>query len=471
MSFVLLDWSCRESFHGLDYFANQNVPRDQYEIIWIEYYSRVSPQIEQKMKECEQSTKPPVIDQWLIMEIPENIYYHKHLMYNLGIIAGKGDIIVICDSDVMVKPTLVETIIKEFDASENLSLDQSGIVLHLDEVRSINRNYYPFNNPTFDEVMAEGCINWVNGKTKGLWDEKDPLHSRNYGACMAARKEDLIAIGGADEHINYLGHICGPYEMTFRLINAGKNEIWHQSEFLFHTWHPGTDGSKNYLGPHDGRNLSTTALQARYQGQIFPLQENPSIKTVRLGESNEDRKNLMFQAVQKRDLNAWDATDLKMKTPSVIPQSSALKLIMGQFWDQCVEFWKKPRTAKTLLRAIFVTSFRFLREITQRSNLEVMKCENCLDKFQSEGIKEFALLGSGRAAEILYSLTRDRPITISHVFDADSSQKFNGINVFPVEELIDYDGKLVIGSFYEVEKTVQLAKVNGVDGKHITVLC
>ena len=124
VSFILLDWSCRESFHSLDYFANQGVPRDQYEIIWIEYYSHVSPQIQKKMKEYEQSGKPPVIDQWLIMEIPDNIYYHKHLMYNLGIIASKGEIVVICDSDVMVKPSLVGAIIKEFESSNNSSLSQ-----------------------------------------------------------------------------------------------------------------------------------------------------------------------------------------------------------------------------------------------------------------------------------------------------------------------------------------------------------
>jgi len=42
VTIVLLDWSCRESLHSLDYLANQTIPREQYEIIWIEYYSRVA---------------------------------------------------------------------------------------------------------------------------------------------------------------------------------------------------------------------------------------------------------------------------------------------------------------------------------------------------------------------------------------------------------------------------------------------
>jgi len=38
VSVVLPDWSCRESLHSLDYLNNQIMPREQYEIIWIEYY-------------------------------------------------------------------------------------------------------------------------------------------------------------------------------------------------------------------------------------------------------------------------------------------------------------------------------------------------------------------------------------------------------------------------------------------------
>ena len=57
VSIILLDWSCRESFHSLDYLNNQTISREQYEIIWIEYYSRRSPEIELKLKEC--ASKPP----------------------------------------------------------------------------------------------------------------------------------------------------------------------------------------------------------------------------------------------------------------------------------------------------------------------------------------------------------------------------------------------------------------------------
>ena len=98
---------------------------------------------------------------------------------------------------------------------------------------------------------------------------------------MCARRSDLIGIGGADEHVDFVGHICGPYDMTFRLVNDGRRELWHPSEFMYHTWHPGQAGVDNYLGPHDGQHLSTTSLAALASRRVRPLLENPAIRTLR----------------------------------------------------------------------------------------------------------------------------------------------------------------------------------------------
>ena len=40
VSLILLDWSVRESFHLLHYLARQDVPRDDFEVLVVEYYSR-----------------------------------------------------------------------------------------------------------------------------------------------------------------------------------------------------------------------------------------------------------------------------------------------------------------------------------------------------------------------------------------------------------------------------------------------
>jgi tetratricopeptide (TPR) repeat protein len=250
-------------------------------------------------------------------------------MYNIGIILSKGRIITICDSDAIVKPTFIESIIKAFE-------EDSNIVVHMDEVRNINKKFYPFNYPTIEEVISEGCINFKNGKTTGILDKEDPLHTRNYGACMSALREDLINIGGADEHIDYLGHICGPYELTFRLVNAGKKEIWHEKEFSYHTWHPGTDGSDNYLGPHDGRNMSTTALEARRKDRVMPLVENSAIKMLRLGGNYNLTEDLLFSKVIR---------DVGIKNWAIDENKRLISLGRAAYYkgnyDEAIKLWKK----------------------------------------------------------------------------------------------------------------------------------
>lgn len=271
ISLILLDWSVRESFHLLHYLGKQDVDRDLFEVIIVEYYSRVSDSIRPFEGQ---------VDTWLLLEMPTDCYYHKHLMYNAGIVVAKGDICVICDSDAMVKEGFIRAIISAFENAPD-------IVLHLDQFRNIRRDLYPFCFPSFEDVLGRGCINNAGNRTRGLLDDEDSIHNRNYGACMCARRSDLIAIGGADEHVDYLGHICGPYEMTFRLVNLGRREVWSQMDFTYHTWHPGQAGEDNHLGPHDGRHVSTTALDALSSGRVMPLAENQTIHHLRVDRGHE----------------------------------------------------------------------------------------------------------------------------------------------------------------------------------------
>jgi hypothetical protein len=267
LSLILLDWGVRESFHLLHYLKDQTSSRDIFEVVLIEYYDAVS----KPAKRFESD-----IDTWILLEMPANCYYHKHLMYNAGVVQSKGEILMFADSDAMVRPTFVQTVLQTFDRDPL-------IVYHMDEFRNVRRDFYPFSYPSFEDVLGDGCINNVDGKTKGVLDEIDPMHTKNYGACMCAWRKDVIGIGGADEDLTYLGHICGPYDMTFRLMNSGRRLVWETEEYLYHTWHPGSDGIANYLGPHDGRNMSTTAFQALCSGRVPPLAENEAIRRLRTG--------------------------------------------------------------------------------------------------------------------------------------------------------------------------------------------
>ncbi|HET6430587.1 MAG TPA: glycosyltransferase [Phycisphaerae bacterium] len=274
VSVILLDWTCRESFHILDYFDRQDVDRDRYEVIWIEYWDRRAGAIEQALARAGEAGRAAPIDTWIILHQPAEAYYHKHLMYNVGIALARGRIVTIMDSDAFFKPSFIPSIIDAFQFDPPL-------VLHHDQVRNLDKRFYPFNHPDFDDVIGEGAINWTGTCTTGVADTVDPLHSRNYGACMSALRRDLIAVGGADEHLDYLGHICGPYDLTFRLVNHNRRQRWHESEFIYHVWHPGQAGDDNFGGPHDGRHMSTRALATLTRRQVQPAVENPAIRLLR----------------------------------------------------------------------------------------------------------------------------------------------------------------------------------------------
>src|SRR3990167_3836478 len=158
VSFILFDWSVRESFHILDYFNRQIIPLEEFLIIWIEFYNRIPEDLKKKEQ---------LIDKWIVLEYPEIIIYHKHLMYNIGAIISQAPILCIPDSDSFFKPTFVQSILDKFE-------EDKDIVLYLDECRNENKRFYPFNYPSFEEVEnLEECWNWPKDPDKV---KADPLH-------------------------------------------------------------------------------------------------------------------------------------------------------------------------------------------------------------------------------------------------------------------------------------------------------
>ncbi|MBF0518203.1 MAG: glycosyltransferase [Nitrospirae bacterium] len=281
-----MDWKVRESFHTIEYLNRQDISRDTYEIIWIEFYNYLAKPLLDIIDGYKVQQQPLPIDRFIVLEYPDSFYYHKHVMYNIGLLHARGDIVVIMDSDAIIKTDFIGCILKEFEKNQDT-------VLCIEEIRNFNRDFYPFSYPSLEEVLGDGITMpyevKVFNKTEinlgesviSLKDNPNLIHVYNYGACLCVRRDHLIAIGGADEHIDYLGHVCGPYDMIFRLINAGFQDRLHPTCFLYHVYHPHQGGTDNYLGPNNGRGISTTALANFEQGRVLPLKENEEIKKLR----------------------------------------------------------------------------------------------------------------------------------------------------------------------------------------------
>jgi hypothetical protein len=296
ISLILIDWGVRESFHSLHYLNRQTADRGDYELIWLEFYDRKPEGLQRAVA----AGGPRTLDKWYVLGYPDDFLYHKHRLYNAGLLASAGDVCVICDSDAVYSPTFVESIIRAFEETPRA-------VVHLDQVRNNDPRFYPFNYPRIEEILGPGCVNWNGETASGLCaPPKDFIHQVNYGACMAARRCDMLAVGGADEHPDYLGYYCGPYEMTFRLVNYhGRHERWLRHEHLYHVWHPNTSGSNtDYRGANDGRGMSLRALDARASLRVEPYRKNPLVGRDWRGRTRGIRQFLDF--VRTREEPAWE---------------------------------------------------------------------------------------------------------------------------------------------------------------------
>ena len=494
VSIVLLDWSCRESFHILDYLADQTADRNRYEILWVEYYDRPAEELTRRIEAARADAADPPVDVYALLNMPRELCYHKHLMLGAGLLLARGRIVCFCDSDAMVRPTFVQSIIEHFEA-------QPGTVLHLDEVRNNDPSFHPFDGPDFDDVTGFGCINWIDGRPVGLLDESDPLHTRNYGACMAAARDDLIAIGGADMHVDYLGHICGFYEMTWRLVNFGRREVWSDSEWLYHVWHPGQGGDENIAGPHDGLHLSTRALECRESGRVAPFVESPAIAAGRSGEAT-DSAQVMDKLVDPAWLNEWRLDGLSTvrckyvvgpkrtgmderantasavgrtvpfpfgRRPSCAARLKLVPVLLGMIRRQLpvkrrAAAWSRPyrgggRVREWLRKLCALGSF--LKRIYAFDKHWVRQCWLALRYAAQSGRNELVLCGAGDAARILRCLSSDAGVTIVRVcpLRPDAPPKPD-----------DIDGTVIVAAFVDIPARLAELQAAGIPRERIITL-
>jgi len=260
VSIILLDWSCRERFHTLTWLSRQNVPRESYELIWVELHDRVVPTA---MDACD-----------VVITCGQRGIYHKHKGYNIGLLHSRGRLVTICDSDAIFPETFVESITRSFDP-HGVGQDRPLVLMHY-EWRSLAN--YPDDLTDLSQLSN---YEWMD-----LWP--------NAGACMTVRRKDAIGFGGFDEHRSYRGYMCGPYDLGWRMMNADVPEIWHDpSVALWHFAHPdpyATSGDKfswklwkEIRHPHvNGHALM--AVEAFSTGRLLPRKERPEIFAKRMND-------------------------------------------------------------------------------------------------------------------------------------------------------------------------------------------
>lgn len=200
ISVVMIDGSFRENLFGAQYFSQQDLPEDDYEILWIEYYRRANPRL----------------DAWPRVQqtcLGRSGTYHSSYCFNEGIRRARGEVVVVPDADQIVRPDFLSRVWERQQRYEKL-------VTYAYRYDELERGSLPSHR--FD-VLERHCV------------LRNPT---NYGGCLAVRRKWLLEINGYEQHpIFGSGNHANGMDVYTRFKNLGLAVQWEPTLKTYHPWH------------------------------------------------------------------------------------------------------------------------------------------------------------------------------------------------------------------------------------------
>jgi hypothetical protein len=247
ISVIAWDGGFRESCRALDFFAHQSLPHEAYEFIWVEYYHEAAARLTARVTRL-QNTQ--------VICLGGEGHWHAGRCINAGIAASTGDVLVIVDGDVAVKPDFLERIQEAHAGNDRLVL----YVRRWDEPPSSH--------------LSHGSIEHLEAACR-------LGNPTNYGGCLSLRWDTMALVGGYENHPVFGGPGAVSKELYTRLVNAGLPIMWHPVLKAFHPWHagslPSTDTPRQRRQAHTVRqrslNLATQASEAQVEQYLADYSE------------------------------------------------------------------------------------------------------------------------------------------------------------------------------------------------------
>ena len=224
----MIDGQFREHTYGAEYFSRQDFPESEFEVIWVEFYSKV-PDAVRAQKNVKVIT----------LNNADDKMYHSSYCFNAGIAAATGEVIVIPDADQIVKPDFLSKLYAIHSAYEKLVV----YVYRYDEVEKGQLQSLDFSE------LEKKCI------------LKNPM---NYGGCLSVRKKWLLEINGYEQHkIMESGFHANGMDLYTRFKNYGMAIMWANEIKLFHPWHDNT------LAPADQYYIQKDLIDWKFKNREY----------------------------------------------------------------------------------------------------------------------------------------------------------------------------------------------------------
>ena len=235
MKHTIISWDCcfRNFYHLIDSLADQDYPKEDYELIFVEQRSKAASDAYnhqlglKSLQDTVDSYKDRFNVRALFLSQDDNHLYHLGICNNAGIRAAKGKYISVMDGDVLIRSDFLKNLEKAHKT--------------LNTVINLDRFYA-------DRPVGVDPKNWINGiiDFELCLAECDhphrPLFKQvdNKGPLISAPGEWWEAIGGYDDHhIWSTGISTIGQDVTKRLeIHVGRESLALPEQFCVHPYHP-----------------------------------------------------------------------------------------------------------------------------------------------------------------------------------------------------------------------------------------
>ncbi len=233
ISIVMVDGSFRERYDSIDFMARQDFPAEDYELIWVEYFDGIHPDLQSRIDSASRGRR------FRAITLGRSGAYHSSYCFNRGIAEARGELVVIPDADVIAEPGFLSAVWRDHQSSDRLVT-----------------YYHRYNEPKdahHDTVELDHL--------RSVCELTNPS---NHGACLSVRRKWLTEINGYEQSpIFATGFHANDKDVYARLCSLGLMVRWNPEVKLFHPRHDMTGEVTPHYTPQldviswRGRTLST----------------------------------------------------------------------------------------------------------------------------------------------------------------------------------------------------------------------